>query len=555
MTQSSATEKETHGLLFDTLDFGPQARERAKAQGRGHWFEVAGADFDLGAPQPVLTTLASLLADGSLVEKTGDDNREQGFVVTVCGITADDIAAGEVQLARATGKPCEMVWHIPGGAATVFTVLTSKLGHSFNNRRMLRRKAQYVVSITALPFARSARKSRVAATPVAATPTTMDPGTSVARWSFFGSNDPVVVDVAQGAGRNAVRYSGSPAFSYGVQFNGPAPTQAFIALDTFAGVAEYLVLPDGTYGRPVATEPAPDAAYTRTWFARPDDVTTPLRFYVSNTTAQSGGVSSNPGTMYVGRLVQAAGIGAASLLAVPVEGSVRAPAAVTLSSATAMKRAMVFSDPAMAGGAYHPAIRGTWANAPAGTYSLWMSPVVGQSYVKVTVTDATGYPQVLYTRHATSDPVLMAVGEVVLGSGRNGKVGDFTIKVDIDNASGSEITVTTPTALRLFRRDRDTKLTALVVDRAAAGGAKKIVVEHPSIDKLQGGVWADEVAVVDDRLISWEPIVVAPSDTYLYVEGNDGVSTGITTLVEWFEHWHTTARTTRADLLAAGESA
>lgn len=544
-----------YALLFDGLDFSPHARRNAVAAGRGHWFEVQGADFDLGKPLAVVEVLSSLLVDGSLVEKIRDDNRDQGFVVTVHGSSEDDLAAGEHELAVAVGKRTTLVWAWPGGVASVFEVQTSEMGAGYDQPQRASRRAQYSLRFTALPFARSARKSRVAATPVAATPTTMDPGTSVARWSFFGSNDPVVVDVAQGAGRDAVRYSGSPAFSYGVQYNGPAPTQAFIALDTFAGVAEYLVLPDGTYGRPVATEPAPDAAYTRTWFARPDDVTTPLRFYVSNTTAQSGGVSSNPGTMYVGRLVQAAGIGAASLLAVPVEGSVRAPAAVTLSSATAMKRAMVFSDPAMAGGAYHPAIRGTWANAPAGTYSLWMSPVVGQRYVKVTVTDATGYPQVLYTRHATSDPVLMAVGEVVLGSGRNGKVGDFTIKVEIDNASGSEITVTTPTTLRLFRRDRDTKLTALVVDRAAAGGAKKIVVEHPSIDKLQGGVWADEVAVVDDRLISWEPIVVAPSDTYLYVEGNDGVATGITTLVEWFEHWHTTARTTRADLLAAGESA
>src|SRR5690242_10786230 len=72
--------------------------------GETYTFEVSGEDQDTswGNPQPVTTTLLSLLTNGSQVAYLRDDNREPSIALTVKASGASALAAAEVALRKVT---------------------------------------------------------------------------------------------------------------------------------------------------------------------------------------------------------------------------------------------------------------------------------------------------------------------------------------------------------------------------------------------------------------------------------------------------------------------
>lgn len=117
----------------------------------------------LGSPVPITQTLDSYLQDGSLVATTGYDNRD-GMVITVRikGQTADGLAAGEAALnaevnaANSVGST--LSWTPPGGyaKACVFDIVAAELDHTFIDTDENNLTRTYVLTLTALPFARAA---------------------------------------------------------------------------------------------------------------------------------------------------------------------------------------------------------------------------------------------------------------------------------------------------------------------------------------------------------------------------------------------------------------
>lgn len=516
-------------LSFGSLDFSPLA------QGGSFRYFVTG--LTRGQPSPVVTAVTSLLQNGSLERVDRYENRDLTLLIGVEGDDAAAMSAGEAALfLEAQKERNALSWRPPGGAGatTVFRILWASLAGSDADDwdlRELQGERFYTLTLRAEPFARSAVETTVTATPSAAAPATVDPGTSAANWST--TNPGGTVSTATYAGRTAVRFSGSASAAYTVVYSGTLPTQAYVGLVTAAGAASGLTQPDGSVRAPVASEPVgTDGVFRRYWFNRPTGLTSPMRFTVENPTAQG----ANPGTMYVGGLVQAAGIGAASLLAIPVGGSAPTTGRVTLSRTTPMSWATVFTDPAMAMGAYHPAIQATWANAPQGTYVLWMEPRSG-SVVEVSITDAQGDVQSETLRNTSGVVQHMRVGEFTFGGRVDGKVGPLTITVKIDGS-----TVAAPARPRLFRRDSDTSLTSVLLDATLATGASTIVVEAPSVTYPMGALFADG-APVGRRFVSWEDPTIVPPLTYMFVEGNSSDSDPIAVSASFFPAWHTNAAT------------
>lgn len=177
----------SYELTFNGLDFSSNAVPHED----GYWFELLGADFSLGSPVPVERVIESLLHDGSMIERERDDNRDQGFVVVVCAPKDDGVAlaAGEQALALATGVPCEMAWRGPHSVAatTVFEVVTSRLTGVYGpdyDLELMRGRAVYGLSISALPFGRSETETVVEALTVGAgSEVVISDGTSAAGWS------------------------------------------------------------------------------------------------------------------------------------------------------------------------------------------------------------------------------------------------------------------------------------------------------------------------------------------------------------------------------------
>lgn len=146
---------------------------------------VAGTRF--GNPVPVESVVASFLRDGSIVSKTGDENREMSVLVRISGPDGVALALGEKRLNLATGKRTTLAWTPPDGLGptTVFDVLTSSLERVEDDWDLdeVRGVRTYSLRIVALPFGRSVDLTTEVAEGIPSVGTVIDDGTSTSGWS------------------------------------------------------------------------------------------------------------------------------------------------------------------------------------------------------------------------------------------------------------------------------------------------------------------------------------------------------------------------------------
>lgn len=164
------------------------------SEGEGFWFEALAEGTSWGDPQPVEAAVASLLADGNLVERLSNGNRQVTLRLTIKATDPVGVAQGRARLDRATGKRTTLVWRDGDWPATVFEVETSATGSpgGFNDLEYLRNEQTVGLTLECLPFTRSeAKVVDLAGTPPASSGTVLYSAESTTGWStFYNLNNP-----------------------------------------------------------------------------------------------------------------------------------------------------------------------------------------------------------------------------------------------------------------------------------------------------------------------------------------------------------------------------
>src|SRR3546814_16014161 len=88
------------------------------------WVETLAHGASFGDPAPVEVAIASLLRDGSLVERTTDGNRAVTFQIKTKSTDPAGVAQGRSRLDRLLGKRTTLVWRDGDYHAPVFDVGT-----------------------------------------------------------------------------------------------------------------------------------------------------------------------------------------------------------------------------------------------------------------------------------------------------------------------------------------------------------------------------------------------------------------------------------------------
>jgi hypothetical protein len=170
--------------------------------------ELLADGMGVGSPQAVTAVVASLLQDGSFVQKVRDDNREATLRVRITGLNSWSLAKGEQVLAAEVGRRNTLVWTPPDGWGPdcVFDVLMSSLEFDFDDFGEVLTERRYALHLTCAPFTRSALsvdQTAIDATSGTATVVTLDDGTSLTgspvagNWTASGNVVPISVDAGR----------------------------------------------------------------------------------------------------------------------------------------------------------------------------------------------------------------------------------------------------------------------------------------------------------------------------------------------------------------------
>src|SRR3546814_6671757 len=121
------------------------------------WVETLAHGASFGDPAPVEVAIASLLGDGSLVERTSDGNRAVTFQIKIKATDPAGVAQGRARLYRLLGKRTTLVWRDGDYPATVFDVETSSAVRpsGFDDLEYLRNEETVALRFECLPYARS----------------------------------------------------------------------------------------------------------------------------------------------------------------------------------------------------------------------------------------------------------------------------------------------------------------------------------------------------------------------------------------------------------------
>lgn len=232
-------------------------------------------------------------------------------------------------------------------------------------------------------------------------------------------------------------------------------------------------------------------------------------------------------------------VSGAGTLTIPVGGSVRTTGSVSISRpSNVLTGVMLYADPEMLTTGFSPSNSATWAAAPAGRYLIYVyrENVIGSvgpgediatdDVVVVTVT-AGGKTQSVRTR-AIAGADWIPVGEVDLGGMRDGTIG----AISLDGTKNG--TTMTTEVYRMFRMDSDTSL--IYTQIPSSRSVNEIIIDTPSVDFPQGGVWFDGVDGLD-LVDAWDFPVLVPPQTALWVSLDGAFNAAVT--VTHYERWHT----------------
>ncbi len=237
----------------------------------GFTTEVSADGTTWGNPDQVVASLLSSISDGDIQTLVRYGNRQPVLYVRIKADTTAGLNAGEKVLAGITGRPAELVWQNPDPLAppTVFDVVMSSMEFTFNDMSELRRTRDYVLSMSALPWGRSATK---VITPAVATAsaTVVNSGSSATGWTAPNTASPVVSVVS---GAVQVAYDGD---AIGGGYDGArlrltstvdTDPDHYVGVDWKSSVPAYqFFLADGAGLTEVRREPGTTAGYTRSWY-------------------------------------------------------------------------------------------------------------------------------------------------------------------------------------------------------------------------------------------------------------------------------------------------
>lgn len=163
---------------------------------------------DHGAPESVVELVASMLADGDLVQQVRHGNREITLTVIVEGATLGALAENEATLRRACSRQTTLEFQ-PGDVdspASVFEVLSAEMRHARDDDNETNLLHRWELSLTCAPFARSVDPVTVEALAVPGSETlvTVDTCDLATGWSATSNGGPAPVDMAWAAGAVSV---------------------------------------------------------------------------------------------------------------------------------------------------------------------------------------------------------------------------------------------------------------------------------------------------------------------------------------------------------------
>lgn len=156
----------------------------------GYQLSVLGEDTTYGNPQPVTTTLYSMLRNGSVVSRDRDENRQPVLLVQVETELNDGnaLALGEAAVMAVCRRPVELIWTPPqaGAEPVVFDVVDSNVDHAFDMTDEKRLRRTFRIVLSALPHARRDTETLVEAITVPVSPTTVSVDTADALTGWGG---------------------------------------------------------------------------------------------------------------------------------------------------------------------------------------------------------------------------------------------------------------------------------------------------------------------------------------------------------------------------------
>lgn len=160
----------------------------------------ADSTVDIGDPEMVVESIASLLADGDLERGTRFGNRTYVLTVYIEGPTLGELANAEASLRNELRKPDLLLTHDPGDSLTppsVYEVLTARLSPERRDDHESHLIRKFSVTLTCAPFAAAASATTVDALTVgASSEVVVDTCDSTTGWTATNNGAPGTVDPA-----------------------------------------------------------------------------------------------------------------------------------------------------------------------------------------------------------------------------------------------------------------------------------------------------------------------------------------------------------------------
>jgi hypothetical protein len=258
----------------------------------GYTLSVMGEDTHYGNPQPVTSTVYSMLRNGSIVTRDRDENREPVLLVEVAAHLNDGnaLALGEKALMAVCRRPAELKWTPPqaGASPVVFDVVDSNIDWLFDDMEELHLRRTYRITLSALPHGRGEDEVVVEALeppPVSPTTVTFDTCDSATGWT---TQTGAAASQSGGDVRSALtNVPGQDVLLQLVRTGSVdfTPTK-YLIVEWYSGAAAGFMVP-GTFtldgGAQKVSEQALGDGYTKTYFLMPGDRTS-LTFSVRTST-------------------------------------------------------------------------------------------------------------------------------------------------------------------------------------------------------------------------------------------------------------------------------
>lgn len=552
----------------------------------GFWFETYATGVDLGEPEAQIVERRSLRALGADEVIAGFGNRSQTFVTAICGHTPEDIHDGERALSMVLGGPGVLEWLPPrSGPKTWYHVQTSTMKMAFDDLQWLKNVIHqpYAFSLRSGPEAFSEYEVEEIFAPASSSTTSVSDGSSAGSWpgltagtylsqsvvttpwltpSGFGSrffmgsylDEPVGT---QGSALAVLTYSPTLVTSNPFLFTE-------IALESEGAGMGTPRLVGSSPQTPVAIVPQTNG-FTRYYFAMP--VSKKVRLEVPII-----GGSASRGRIHLNQLSTATAVPGSSLFVVRTQGAISVPARLQMYGATGEN--LLAADPSFLTHGWSPSIGSTWANAPEGTYYLYIYPSGAYSANDVFSVYLTGQPRSARTRvkWASIDdggPRWFPIGPFYFGGKRSQRIGTVAGGIAPDDgltygtSLGTSMDLrrngtTAACAVRLIREAPETKLlhvrssnVRLYVDPATFDQPRPGVFTTTAIDT--DGVLATTLLPTTD---SWAWPEIGPPITALWYQntlsGTHSMPTGFEMSVKHRPAGHTLAPVVVQQLITVG---